>query len=489
MGLFEVGGYYPPIEHKERIDRYRINKLTALGEHIKVFPTDSLSDPQRATAYIAVNLPGLICKKSADFLFGETPIYSAGKDDNSKEQKAIERLVEENGLNTTNYESAKANAFRGDSFYKIRWGQKYGGHEPATIDPFRVFIESQRAEYVFPETLPGDSNTIYAYHIAVPQVVEGTGDEEWELDIESHYPGRIEYSKYKIEPFSYADYENAIIEWKIVKQLPDDRETVSTGILEPLIVHVANYSLDDSWNGIDDLTENLALFAELDNRLSKIAEILDKHSDPLMVVPEGTLIENENGEPIFRAGRDKVFEVMDRKEVTPQYITWNGQLDSAFRSVDLVIDQILSVAELPPIALGKGDSGTSGASGFSIKWRMNSLISKVNRKRQYYDRALKEVLTIAQKLEHAQAEETPDYEITVPKIKFQDGLPNDEMEQATIANIRTGGKPTKSQLTAIMELQECTEEQARAELKRIEDEEAAASTVKSSVFNEPEAVE
>lgn len=482
MSLFNIGEYFPPETHQERVERYRKNKLIVKGNH-SLFNNDILTGEQTSLVFIASNLPGTISKKSADFLFGETPVFSAGKDSNSNEQKAIERIVEENDLHITNYESALSNAYRGDSFYKIRWGQRYGGLLNETTDPYRVFIEAQRAEYVFPETLSGDDTSIFAFHIAVPVVIDGTGDQDWVLNVESHYPGLIKYSKYHISPFRTSSFENAVVEWKIIDEIVSERREVETGIPVPLVVHIPNYSTDDEWQGIDDISENESIFAEIDNRLSRIAEILDKHSDPAMAVPAGTLGEDAKGNPIFHAGRDKIFEVLDKSEVVPQYITWNGQLDAAFKQLELLLDHLLIVSELPPVALGKTDSGTSGASGFSVKWRMNSLLAKINRKRQYYNKGLKHVLFIAQSLEHAKSDEKLNYEITVPKIKFKDGLPDDEMEQSTIAQIRTGGKPTQSQRSAIMEIHGYTEEQAEIEIERIREEENAESFVDTTVFN------
>jgi len=108
MALFGVGEYYPPADHKDRVKRYRDNKKLFLGQHYEVFQRvqSRLSTTQNEIIYIAVNLPGIICKKSADFLFGEVPSYSAGKEDGSPEQDALDRLTEDNELNITNYESA-----------------------------------------------------------------------------------------------------------------------------------------------------------------------------------------------------------------------------------------------------------------------------------------------------------------------------------------------------------------------------------------------
>jgi len=480
LPLFGIGEYFPPVAHKVRIKRYRDNKKLFLGQHFEVFKRvqDSLSRRQNEIIYISANLPGIICKKSADFLFGESPHYSAGKEDSSPEQKALERFVADNELNITNYESALGNSYRGDSFYKVRYGQYYDGLVDKKHDPFKVYIEAQNPEYVFPETLPGDANKILAYHIAYPVMVTGRDGEDWILNVESHYPGVIRYSKWRMKPINLT-VDNEITEWRIYSEILDSRSEVETGVPYPLVVHVPNYATDESWAGIDDLTENKAIFDEINNRLSQIAVILDKHADPAIAVPTGTLGEDEAGNPIFRIGIDKVFEMMGKDDILPQYITWDGQLQAAFQELEKLIDILLVNAEVPAVALGRGDSGTSGSSGLSIKWRMNSLLAKINRKRQYYNKGLRRVLYIAQLLEKARLGKI-DYEVMVPQIQFRDGLPDDEMELATIAQIRTGGKATISQKTAIMKLDGLTEEQANAELDRIKDEEAVADP---SIFN------
>src|SRR5690606_41979749 len=83
-------------DHEERIERYRKNKKLFKGFHYDVFERvhNRLSKNQRNLVYIAVNLPGLICKKSADFLFGESPTYSAGRsEEHTSELQSRENLV------------------------------------------------------------------------------------------------------------------------------------------------------------------------------------------------------------------------------------------------------------------------------------------------------------------------------------------------------------------------------------------------------------
>lgn len=484
MGLFEKGGLYPHDDHVERIQRYKENKKLFKGSHHEVFNQigDRLGKDKKELIYVSVNLAGIICKKSADFLFGEEPVYSAGKEDDAPEQLAIERIVEENQLNSLNYKSALGNAYRGDSFYKIRWGQEYEGMVSKEFDPFRAIIEPQNAEYVFPETFDGDPTKIMAYHIAYPKLVETSKHGDiWHLIVESHYPNMIVNSKYLMRP-EIVNRQNEIVQWKIEGLLEEPTET-KTGVPFPLVVHVPNYSTDDSWEGIDDISEHKAIFDEINARLSQIADILDKHSDPPIAVPAGTIGEDHNGNPTYHVGIDKVFEVMGKDDVIPQYITWNGQLQSAFMELDKLVEMLLMTAEIPEVALGASNSGTSGSSGLAIKFRLNSLLAKINRKRQEYNTGLKKVFFIAELLEHTRSKDKPKYEITKPKIQFKDGLPTDELEQANIMQIRTGGKATISQKTALMKIDGLTDEQAEVELERIKQEQESEEFADVNTFN------
>lgn len=483
MGLFGVGEIYPPYTHLDRIKKYRTNRELFKGNHFEAIkdPQNRIGGDRKELLYLSVNLPGVICKKSADLLFGEKPTYSAGKADDAKEQTALEKLVDDNDLNHLNYKSALGNAYRGDSFYKIRWGQEWEGMVDKKADPFRSIIESQNPEYVFPETMPGNASKIYVYHIAYPEAIAVEGGEAWVLNVESHYPGYIQYSKYEMES-NLISRKNVVEQWRITAPLPVDVERVETGVPFPLVVHVANYATDESWEGIDDLSEHMALFDEINTRLTQIANILDKHADPAIAVPTGTLGEDEYGNPMFNIGRDKVFEIMGKDDIVPQYLTWNGQLNSAFQELEKLVDLLLICAEIPEVALGAGDTGTSGSSGLAIKFRLSSLLAKINRKRQFYDKGLQWTIFLAQTLEESRTNKLG-FKPFTPNIKFQDGLPKDDLEQANIMSLRTGGKPTLSQKSALMEMDGLTEEQADAEIDRMAEEAKANQGADPSVFN------
>lgn len=483
MDYFNTGEFFPPVTHQDRLKRYKENKLLFEGKHWELFRQHST---RSSKLYVSVNLAGVIAKKSADFLIGDGVTVSAGKEDNSPEQLAFDRIEEDNDLDVLFYESALTNAYKGDSFFKVRYGQEYGGLYPKEIDEFKVRIESVKAENVFPETSDYNDNLITCYHIAIPirinEAVANGRKNQYILQVESHRLGEIEYREFELTVIR-AEYDGTPIEWKIGEQI-GETENVLTGIPMPLVVHIPNFSTDDGWEGLDDLTEIRPLFDELNNRLSQIASIMDKHSDPAMAIPSNILDVDEYGRPVFRVADSKVFE-LEKTDVVPQYITWNGQLNEAYSEIDRLTTLILTTAEIPEVALGLGDTGTSGSSGLAIKWRMNSLLSKIKRKRKYYEKALKRVFLIAQTIESSLG--IADYVVTQPKLIFTDGLPKDEAEQTSIALQATGGAVLMSQKTAIMQRYGLSEEQAESEILRIDGEQdkIAERTPKAepSIFN------
>lgn len=473
---FDVGTAYPFEGHIKRIKRYKENMQLFRGEYKDIFnkynfnPNDSL--------YISMNLAGIICKKSTDMLFGEAVQVSAGKKDNSKEQKLLDKITADNYLNISNYEAGLMASIKGDAFYKVRWGQEWDGSLSQEVDPSKVIIEPVPAEYCFPETSPANKKKITVIHVAVPVYDDST--DKWVLYVETHKAGAVLYFKCKLNVIS-TDRYGTPDSWEISSK-PYDVLAEKTGVPLPLVIHVPNFAVD-SWEGIDDLSEHKSVFDEINNRLSQIAGILDKHADPAIAVPAGVLEVDGNGRPIFSVNREKVFEIMGKDDVIPQYVTWNGQLQHAYSELDMLIENLLATAEIPEVALGKSDSGTSGATGISIRMRMSPLLAKVNRKRQYFDKALKQVYLLAQQLT-ATATHDSGYKPVVPVLIFSDGLPKDAAEEAQTMAIRTGSKPTMSQKSAIMLLDGKTEEQAEAELERIAMETDPETEGNPDIFNE-----
>jgi SPP1 family phage portal protein len=477
--LFVKGEYFPLTDHEERVRKYIRNEKLSKGDHADVFPESS----KKNEFYINANFAGLITRKSADFLFGEVPAISSGKESKSKEQITLDRITETNRMNRLNYQQALTSSVMGDAFYKIRFGQEYGGAFPVAFDPKRVIVEAVDPKKVYPQTSPFDRSKIVAYHVAEPVQEDGSSD-EWTLYVESHFAGKIVYRQFELTVFRTDRYGNVEL-FKIGDELPEGYEEQATGVPVPLVVHIANYSDGLDWKGMDDISEHLSLFDEINNRLSQIGSILDKHADPALAVPTGLLQDDGEGNVSFQVALNKVFEVMGKDDIIPQYITNNNpQLEQAYKELEMLLEFLLSATEIPAVAIGLKDSGTSGNSGLSIKWRMNSLLAKINRKRQFFEDGLKRVYMIAQMLEQYADPNIGKHEVVVPQIKFNDGLPQDDTEIANRMAIRTNGSQTLSRKSALMIMDGLTEEQAEAEIKRIDEEKEQAMIADPSIFNE-----
>lgn len=472
--IFVEGDYFPVPEQADRIEKYRRNEKLIKGDHHAIFSSKHKND-----LYISANFAGLIVRKSADFLLGEKPVISSGKRDGSKEQKMLDRLVSTNNFHRLMYQVALQAAGKGEGFVKIRYGQEYGGAFPESYDPKRIIFEAVNPVKVYPQTSPLDANKVIAYHIAEPIRVEG---DKFHLYVESHFAGRIVYRRFTmVENMTLRNGD--IVQFKIKEELPEYFEVVNTGVPVPLVVHVSNFNDGTTWEGQDDVSEHMALFDEINNRLTQVANILDKHADPPLAVPTGLLNVDEEGQPYFNIAVNKVFEVLGKEDIVPQYVTnSNPLINDAMKELEYTIDYLLATSEIPNMAVGLKDNGTSGNSGLAIKWRMNTLLAKINRKRHFMDDAMKRILMIGQMLEIAVG--IADYQLTEPVIKFNDGLPQDETELANRMAIRTNGSQTLSRKTALMLLDGLTEEQADEEIKRIDEEKEANLLADPSIFNE-----
>lgn len=475
MISFEEGANFPFDEHRGRIERYKDNYLLYEGKFKDLL--DKYNVRRNSKLFVAINLAGIVVHKPTDLLVGEAIQVYSGNESNSNEQKALERLTNDNSMNIVNYQNALVGAITGDSFYRIRYGQKYGGKYPSSIDIPRVFIEDIEPWYVYPESSTNNTRTLDTFHICIPRF--DVELDRWVLDCETHIPYYVRNHQYALtvsERNIYGEPES----FKIEEQIGEDIVT-ATGVLDPLVIHIPN-GKTQTWEGKDDLSEHKQIFDELNNRLTQVASILDKHADPAITLPSGVLDIDENGNPIFNIARDKVFEMTSKDDIKPEYVTWNGQLNEAYAEIDKLIDLLLISSEIPKVALGMGDAGTSGSAGSGIKYRMASILSKVNRKRQYFDKGLKEVYFRAEQLEKALG--IANYEPIVPWLDFKDGLPKDDTVEANVMAVRISSG-TISRKSAIMYLEGCTEEQADEELKRIkEEQEPEVVTDIGNMFNE-----
>lgn len=410
---------FPYPNAKDRLNGYEYYDRLFNGQHFDAF-TIKVDDPKytkeyNRLRYIAANFAGLISKVAADFLFSEPLSVSA-----QNNQEWFDALVHENSLHVQNYESELGNSAKGDALYKLRIGKRNSEDEKSTI-----IIEDITPAIYFPH--------LEQFNVRQkPQKEELAwkfkhGDKEY-LRQEIHTPGKIEYHVYLLNGGKIAaEVLDPVSELGFSEWEPEEE----TGIDRNLLVHIPNWKTGSRYFGISDYFDLDSLFYAINNRLTKTDNILDKHSDPILAVPEGVL--DEDGK--VRKEKLGMIEIPDGAQGTqgkPEYIVWNANLDSAFKEIDKLMELLLMISETSPdiFGMGKGQSD----SGRALKYKLLRTIAKAARKKLYYDRAIKEVLYISQLLAKAH----PDVEVggmkfvgkvEVPELEWQDGIPIDEKEQ------------------------------------------------------------
>lgn len=498
--LFDVGKMFPPQNHIERLAKYKRMRKLFEGKHWEILERantiykNQLKKSQLDTLYMAVNVVGILTSKPSDLMFGEPPIYETGKGPNSPEQKALNRIVERNRLNILGREITVGAGYRGDSFIKTYFGYRDDVSElPYIPDSIKMeaVIEAQDPSTVFPELARGSRKKFKAINIAtVEWVQQPDGTEIPFLNVERHTPGFIEYSRFRLVengPEGYStQYGVGIPTYTIAERVPTGRaeDLVETGIPNILVYHIPYQTTDEKWQGIGTAEVIEDLIAGINDRLVQIDYILFKHSDPNMYGPDLTdSKEMESG---------GIYIPVRKDDVVPGYMTWESQLEAAFRELELLLSLVYQVSETPQWLFGQtvgnvGGTGTSHTDQASIKARFMPILTKVQRIRDNVDHALKSALRDALLLENKGNEGVDGFEPlepVTPKIIWKDGLPRDEKAMAEVMQIRTGGKATIDVRSAIKQMDDVDDATAEEIMRRIDEDEKKEMTVNSSIFND-----
>ncbi|WP_339273742.1 portal protein [Paenibacillus sp. FSL W8-0426] len=517
--LFDTGQQYPPECDIPRLARYKRGRIIFDGRHPEIYDRASslLQNtpyaPQLQTLFIAVNLMDILLTKPADLLTGEPPTFESGKGADSREQERLDSIVEENDLVQTTHEISIGGGFRGDSYLKTYYGTRADVSETEALgleapeQPLEPIIEAVPADIVFPELSKGSRKKFKAINIAWIDLVEEQNGPiiRWVsgincnytpyLVVERHIPGYIIYERFKLEDNAVNDDWGVPIETYIIGEkvaTGREQDIVATGTDRLLVHHVPYKSVDDRWEGISGIEKLESVLAAINDRLVQVDYILWKHSDPTAYGPD---IDEGESDSVRMGGK---YIPLDKNDVTPGYMTWNSQLDGAFKELDILLGLVYQMSETPQWLFGttlaedKGGTGTSHTDSGAIKARFMPILAKVKRIRAHVDKALRDAIWTAMQLENFANKDVPDfepYEPIYPRINWRDGLPRDEKEAAEVASIRTGAKSTMSVSDAIKYLDGVDDKLADEMIRRIDEDETRLNGISDSagadaVFND-----
>lgn len=445
---------------EKRIEGYELRQELFESDHKEAFEKTSAKIPDhlKDKLYVILDYPKLISVTFADLLFGQAPIFSL-----PDQQDQLNKLIADNRLNTSLYESELSASFRGDAVFKLSIGPRMAG------GPNEVLIEEVPAYAYFAELDPDNTRRVLSQCLAWERKVSRqtlTGEKITRyLRVEHHLPGKIYNQLFVIEGHTKVTKE---VELSELYGTNAPAREINTGVNVPLLFHMPNLRHGSCYYGMSDYTEGLiTLFDESNQRTSGIASVLDRHGDPKLMVPAGCIRKRDN---TIKVQDMEVFEI-EAGDEKPEYLVWDAKLDSYFKQLEQVEEKIFQFADVSPAMFGKDKAGNI-ESGRAMQMRFARMLTRAVRKQNYREPVICDMLYTALMLGAANDIEGYTMPTSKPEIVWRNGLPKDDKELTEVAAAAVDGG-FMSKLTAIRYTRQVGEQEAQAELDRIEQEKPA----------------
>lgn len=415
----------PTLEDEERLDNYTVFRKLMMGMHGEAYEgiKHYLPDGKRRLVYLSVNFAGIISKLSADLLFGEPPAITV-----EKGQEDLDGIIEENSLQTLCHTMALSSSYRGDCVFKVRYGKARDWDGES-----RAIIESVPSSYFFPTIDPNNIMGMSEAAIGWPRQI---GPELY-FRREIHQPGIIINELYRMTSPQHIGEQIPLNSLEEYAGLQEYEETGYPGLL---VEYIPNWRLDDHFWGISDYFDIIPLQEELNNRFTKIRKILDRHSEPKLLLPPGIMQYDERLQRWYVEKEDLEAMEIDPEQAgdLPKYLTWDAQLAACYQEVEKLLDLLCMTTETAPVAIGIPTRDGGGAeSGKALRFRLMRTIGKISRKKRFFDQGLKNILYAAQVLNSLYGGGPAPEDVT---IEWKDGLPDDPQETAEVLNARVNMK-------------------------------------------------
>lgn len=442
-----------------RLADYKRRRELYESEHAEAFARKSARLPEhlQEKTYLIQDYPKLITDVYADLIYGSPPVFSLPAN-----QGQLDQLVRENRLFTRLYQGEITAGSLGDAVFKLSVGKKFEGA------PLQVRIEEIQPHAYFVEVDPDNSNRVVSQCLAWERVIPGPHDTERTfLRVEHHEPGRIINELFEIVGKGKA--RPVPLSLIYGEMAPDEVE--ETGVDTPLLFHFPNRTSGGEYFGESDYSLGLeSLFNEANARMTAIADVLDKHIQPKLIVPSGVL--SQRGDvPV--ADLD-IIEVWPEDAVTnaPRMLTWDAQLQAAFNQLQSLEEKIFQFSDVSPAMFGKDKAGNI-ESGRAMAMRFARMMTRTNRKRAFREPVLQDMLYTAMQLQVAWGIEGATEPVGLPEIIWRNGLPKDDHELSGVATAMVAAR-LMSRETAYRYFANVGADEARAEMGRVDADMPAA---------------
>ena len=405
MDWLQPGKHFPPEVEKDRIVRYHQNAMLFDGDHfddpgfrsrlpggisaeasINIYAQcakrisriignweDVISFP------VLLNYQRLMTLKVADLVCGEHPTISGVT---PKENAAIKDVRDTSNFDAKLYATVLDISRYGDSIWRMY--KDYNGKMNFTPwDPAQWF----------PVVMQDGTNTISAHCLCwIENKSKDRHRPDYYLNVQIHPTGALSEIDSESKPGYYIrkifkmDADGSTIRQEIKS------EKVPTGLKQCAVFHIKAFTSTNSVYGYDDYMPLDSLLAEIMTRVGQISAILDKHADPNITGPVSMLeVDEQTGEYRLKTGK---FYAVSPGEEQPQYMTWDGQLSSAFKQLEFLINQLYILSEMGAALLGGQDGSSQAISGTAMRFKMVNPLAKVRRIANSLSRPVRQLFSV-----------------------------------------------------------------------------------------------
>ena len=405
--------------------------------------------------YLAHAVPARITEFYGDFVQGDVDRLIIQADTGSdKDEEWVAEVIYENDLKERIADYAEDQSQFGFVVF-LGW-----------VDSDNKYhIDAVPADQYFPQA---DGSVVFATYKKDPADKDGKKlllhtqhyQKENDTIIVEHQAFRVNELGVAIEAYDLAAMG------KLVGRELKEKETVDG--IDELPIRQADNGRRTKWGfGKSDYHDILPQLSELNERTTHASTVFLKNIDAKLVVPSSSLDEDEKtGEVKLR--QQDVYIAESKEDMIPQYVTnTNPLLADAREHIAQELKFIEWVTGVPMWALTRGSAQVEKVE--SLRIQLFAAVRKTSKKRAKIKRALLDMFRLGAKM----TSQSKDLQTSDINIDFTDVLPVDELSQVEAESVKiTSGMSSRK--SAMMRVENYTDEEAVAELEQIKSEDAIA---------------
>lgn len=448
----------------DRFSKYDYYRNLYDGDFTKAFSSTVLKirkryplDNTTAQSLININMFWAL----TDFFKGFLTNQGINVNVDDDEQAVWDEIARENNFISVLKEVYIDNSRFGNGLFKV------------ALENGKVKVFSISPDCWIPVFNQGNLNDIAGHILVYPLEILENGVKKQYKKVEKHHKGYMENEIYEAS--------NGVIGRKL-----DSDEMKDFGVNEVddfshlwkdfIVFPTKNTTESDSYFGESDYKRCKSVVEEIMLTVSQNSKIINRHANPKLSGSEQNLEMNPVTNERFFPDTD--FLKVGTDGVKPEYITADLQADAIQKHLDMLMNFFYILTKTPPQAYGLDIAGNM--SGESLRKIFIAALSKVDDIKQVsFTSTIQNVVQCAMAFNSTPVEQV--------NVAWGEPIPSDYSELVTTETSRvTSG--TQSKLTTIMTLDNVSEDDAREELKRIEEEKLVQEQPKMSLKEALEAM-